>query len=371
MNRKLKTTTVTRTKKPGPIQLGFVPLTDCAPLVMAQALGLFAKHGIAVELKRELGWATIRDKIIHGELDAAHAVAGMPFAATFGLGSIACECIAAMVLSLHGNAITLSQKLWGEGVRDGQGLRENILRSRGGRTFTFGVVFPFSSHNFLLRRWLADAGIHPDRDVRIVVVPPPQMFANLKAGHLDGYCAGEPWNSMAVHNHVGWCAATSAELAPGHPEKVLLTRRRFAEEREREHLLLIAALLEACAYCDRRENADHITRTLALPKYLNTPPDRLGASLRGKFDFGGGRVEDRPDFHIFHRHKANEPSADKAAWILRFMLESNLVPQRSLIQSAAARQVFRPDIFARAQQLTGKASAQDQTTKSECKPVHA
>ena len=196
----------------GALRVGFVPLTDCAPIVVAHELGLFQKHGVRVVLSRELGWASIRDKIIHGELDAAHAVAGMPVAATLGLGSIRCDCVAALVLNLHGNAITLSNELWDRGVRDGASLAEQIRRLRGQKNFTFGVVYPFSSHNFLLRAWLASFGIRPERDVRIVVVPPPQMTVNLKGGHPDGFCVGEPWNSLAVQSGAGWCAAVSAEL---------------------------------------------------------------------------------------------------------------------------------------------------------------
>src|SRR6266850_6607819 len=211
------------------LRLGFAPLTDCAPLVMAQELGLFRKYGLCVTLSRELGWASIRDKIIHGELDAAHAVAGMPVAATLGLGAVKCDCLTALVLNLHGNAITLSNDLWQRGVRDGATLRDHVRKARGEQMLTFGVVFPFSSHNFLLRQWLVSHGIMPDRDVRIVVVPPPQMAANLKIGNLDGFCVGEPWNSVAVQTRAGWCVTTSAELDPGHPEKVLMVRRDFAE----------------------------------------------------------------------------------------------------------------------------------------------
>jgi ABC-type nitrate/sulfonate/bicarbonate transport system substrate-binding protein len=357
-------------KKPKPLRVGFVPLTDCAPLVMAEELGLFTKHGLVVELKRELGWATIRDKIIYGELDAAQAVAGMPFAATFGIGSLACECVTGLVLSLHGNAITLSQDLWNEGVRDAKSLGDKIGSSRGQKTLTFGVVSPFSSHNFLLRQWLTGGGINPDHDVRIVVVPPPQMFSNLKAGHLDGYCVGEPWNSVAVQAQTGWCAATSARLAPGHPEKVLLVRRCFADKRASEHLALIAALYEACAYCDQRENADHIINTLALPRYLNLSSGLLGSSLRGIFDFGCGRVEGCPDFHIFRRQNANEPTQEKADWIIRLMVKSGLMPELFPGQSKVARGVFRPDAFHEAQQLAGKSPLQDQNTKTETKPIY-
>jgi ABC-type nitrate/sulfonate/bicarbonate transport system substrate-binding protein len=174
------------------LRVGFVPLTDCAPLVMAEDLGLYQKYGLDVRLHRELGWATIRDKIIYGELDAAHAVAGMPFAATLGLGSVKCDCLTGLVLNLHGNALTLSTPLAQQGVTDGASLRAELIQLRGERTLTFGIVSPVSSHHFLLRTWLSAAGINPDRDVRIVVVPPPQMVANLKSGNLDGCCVGEP-----------------------------------------------------------------------------------------------------------------------------------------------------------------------------------
>ena len=349
---------ISKNDEHGPLRLGFVPLNDCAPLLVAHELGLFAKHGLEVELSRELGWATVRDKIIHGELDAAHALAGMPVAAALGLGSIKCECVSGLVLSLHGNAITLSTELWKCGVRDAATLREYIRKMHGEKTLTFGVVFTFSSHNFLLRQWLAGAGINPDRDVRIVVVPPAQMIANLKSGNLDGYCVGEPWNSVAVHRGIGWCAAVSAELAPGHPEKVLMARRKFAEERSGQHLALIASLIEACAFCDRSENRDEVTRILAQPQYLNLPAEMVSHSLSGSFDFGGGRVETIPDFQIFHRNDANDPSQEKVAWVFRSLLQSGLVQDRSALQISTARQIFRQDIFSQAQKLTTNSEPQ-------------
>jgi ABC-type nitrate/sulfonate/bicarbonate transport system substrate-binding protein len=328
------------------LRVGFVPLSDCAPLVMAHELGLFKKHGLNVALSRELGWATIRDKIIHGELEAAHAVAGMPVAATLGLGSIPCDCLTALVLNLHGNAITLSNELWEKGVRDGATLREEITRSRREKTFVFGVVYPFSSHNFLLRDWLTGAGINPDRDVRIVVVPPPQMAANLKAGNLDGFCVGEPWNSVAVQSHVGWCVATSAELAPGHPEKVLMVRRDFARKRDEEHLALVAALLEACEFCDAPDHREQIIATLAQPAYVNVPAAALRRGFSAEFDFGHGEVRHVPNFDVFHRHNANEPSGDKAAWILQRLRASGLCKDVSVLNSELGRRIFRTDLFA-------------------------
>jgi len=335
----------------GKLRVGFVPLSDCAPLVMAHELGLFRRYGLNVVLRRELGWATIRDKIIHGELEAAHALAGMPVAATLGLGSVPCDCLTALVLNLHGNAITLSHDLWKKGVRDGAGLRQEILGSRRDKTFVFGVVYPFSSHHFLLRDWLTAAGIQPGRDVRIVNVPPPQMAANLKAGNLDGFCAGEPWNSVAVQSRAGWCVAASAELAPGHPEKVLMVRRDFAGKHDQQHVALIAALLEACAYCDEPAHHEQIITTLAQPHYLNVPAAALRPGFSGEFDFGPGGVRQVPDFNVFHRLNANEPSGDKAAWILERLQAGGFCPDSPTLNFTPFRRSFRADIFDRAVEL--------------------
>jgi ABC-type nitrate/sulfonate/bicarbonate transport system substrate-binding protein len=338
---------------------------------MAHELGLFAKHGISVTLSREIGWATIRDKILYGDLDAAHALAPMPFATTLGLGSVACECVTGLVLSLHGNAITLSNGLWERGVRDAKSLRPEIDRARGRKTYTFGVVFPYSSHNFLLRQWLLSGGIDPDSDVRLVVVPAPSMFDNLRSGNLDGYCVGEPWNSVAVQNKIGWCAATSSQLAPFHPEKVLMVRRQFAEENEAEHLALIAALREACAFCGEPANYEHVIATIAQPKYVNADAESVRCSLSGVFNFGHGRAARLPDFYIFARGDANEPTTDKAAWVLRNLRAAGLLKTRPLPQADAAAHVFRPDIFQRAKVLPSDDTKHELEKPSEARLVPA
>ena len=333
------------------LRVGFVPLTDCAPIVMAQELGLYKKFGVRVELSRELGWATIRDKIIHRELAAAHALAAMPVAASLGLGSVACECLTALVLNLNGNAITLSNDLWKRGVRDGKTLREEIMLSRREKTLTFGVVFSFSSHRHLLRRWFAAHGIDAERDVRFVVVPPPQMVANLKAGNLDGFCVGEPWNSVAVQARVGWIAATSAELDARHPEKVLIVRSEFAAQRNEEHLALVAALIEACEFCDQPENHERVITTLARPEFVGASVTALRHGINGDLDFGHGTVRSLRDFCVFHHDNANNPSGEKAAWALDLLRASGLCPQPSAINFAFAKKIFRADLFEKAQAL--------------------
>jgi len=344
------------------IRLGFVPLLDCAPLVIAHELGLFGKHGLNVVLQRELGWATIRDKIVYRELEAAHALAAMPIAATLGLGSSVCDCVTGLVLNLHGNAITLSNALWEQGVRDGATLREVLRTSRREKTLTFGAVGNVSSHLFLLRQWLTEAGIHPDRQARIVIVPPPQMPTNLAAGHLDGYCVGEPWNSAAAQARTGWCVATSADLAPGHPEKVLMARREFAEKRSAEHVALIAALLESCEFCAQPENHERIIAILAQPRYVGVSESALRGPLSGQLEVGHGSTRRVNDFIVFSGADANEPSADKAGWILNHLRRAVPGLEPSRVNAALGARVFRTDLYADAIRLRNTAPEATTTT---------
>ena len=318
---------------------------------MAKELGLFAKYGLRVELKRELGWATVRDKIIYRELDAAHAVVGMPFAATLGLGSVACDCLTALVMNQHGNAITVSADLWKRGVRDAAALKKEIGQRGPDGQLTLGVVYPFSSHNFVLRAWLKAAAIDPDRDVRIVVVPPPQMVINLKAGHLDGFCVGEPWNSVAVQSAGGHCLVSSAELAPGHPEKVLMTRRDFTEKRASEHLALVAAVLEGCAFCQEKSNQAEVISVLTRSEYVGTSATALARGLNGDLDFGYGGSRTTDDFNVFYSPDANEPSAEKAAWVLRHLRQSGRVTEPAKLTPSLGGRVFRSDLYQEATRL--------------------
>jgi ABC-type nitrate/sulfonate/bicarbonate transport system substrate-binding protein len=277
------------------------------------------------------------------------------------------------VLNLHGNAITLSDDLWRAGVRDGASLRGEMARLRHKKMLTFGVVSQFSSHNFLLRQWLMSAGINPDRDVRVVVVPPPQMAANLKAGHLDGFCVGEPWNSVAVQSRIGWCVTTSAELAPGHPEKVLMVRRDFAERNAEQHIALAAALLEACEFCDRPENHDRLAATLALREYVDAPATALRRGFSGEFDFGQNRSRVVRNFSVFHQNQANEPSGEKGGWVLQLIRASGQCAEPSALNFAFGRKIFRMDIFEKAARLRALTASKqpEHEIKIENEPAHA
>jgi ABC-type nitrate/sulfonate/bicarbonate transport system substrate-binding protein len=334
---------------PRPLRLGFLPLTDAAPLVVAEQRGLFTAHGLRVQLQREVGWATIREKIVYGELEAAHAPAPMLWSTSAGLGCASCEVLTALVLNLHGNALTLSRPLWEAGVRDAATLATH-LRERRRSPLTLGVVFHYSSHHLLLLSWLRAAGLNTTRDIRIVVVPPAQMFRNLAAGTIDGYCAGEPWNTLAVREGAGWCPAWSAAQAPGLVEKVLMVTARFAKNRAVEHRALVAALAEACAWCDEPQNREPLADMLADARYLNVPARVIAPALTGRFDCGHGRIEDVPDFHVFARDGANVPTVAKAQTLQTELFASGLVPA-SALSPELPRHLFREDLHREALNL--------------------
>jgi ABC-type nitrate/sulfonate/bicarbonate transport system substrate-binding protein len=329
-----------------PLRVGFLPENDCAPLVMAQELGLYEKHGLAVELHSQASWKQIHDKIIHRELDAASAPGTLPFLIKLGLTPEACDCVSGLVLSLQGNAITISRELWRLGARDAATLRERLWQDRNRKTYMFGVAAPLSTQYAMLCQWLKSAKGPPCTDVRLESVPAEQLFPLLKLGYLDGYCAGEPWNSVAMQAGVGACLATSAVLAPLHPEKVLLVRKDFAEQHADEHERLIAALLEACRYCDQPEHRGRICEVLAQPQFVNAPVECLRPGLLGPFGREDAKLHAQHGLNIFHRDGANEPTATKAAWLTGRLYDFLRWERRP----AGVSNVFRPDIFRRAQQ---------------------
>lgn len=300
-------------RNPAPLlRLGFVPLVHAAPLLAASALGLFERHGLRVRLSREVGWATIREKILSGELDAAQALAPMPLAMSLGLNSAPIDCLTALVLNNHGDTVILTRRLWRETQGDPKALLES--RSRIDAPLTFGIVYPHSAQSYLLRRWLTGAGLMADRDFRLVVVPPQQTVHHLKAGHLDGCCVGEPWGSLAVRSGVGVIAALSADLAPGHPEKVLLVRASFHQRHPDLHAALVRALLEACAWCADPANQSSMIGFLAGAQGIDASAEVIAPSVTGEFNLGENRIERRPDALVFHGSRVNAPTLDCAAW---------------------------------------------------------
>ena len=298
-----------------PVRIGYVPLVDAAPLLIAEHLGLFEKQGVDVELQREAGWATVREKILYHQLDAAHAPAGLALSLRLGANGHQCRSLAPFVFNSNGNAITLSRDLYERGVCDAATLLK-LIRSSQQHLYTFGVVAFWSSHHILLRDWMLAGGIDPDHDVRIIMLPPPQMPGALAAGLLDGYCAGEPWNSASIHSGTGWSPATSETIAPGHPEKVLLTTEEFAGQHSAELAGILRALHQACRHCDEPRNRRGLIEVLAPAFRLDGIELLLQQSLKGPFDTGLGSIS-AARFHRFHRDGINRPSAEQAEWLLQ------------------------------------------------------
>lgn len=324
-----------------PIRLGYVPLADCAPLAVAQEAGVFGRYGLNVNLQRELGWATMRDNLFYGELDAAHSIAGIAFALGFGLTDLRCEVGVPLVLNLHGNAITLSTELPHGEIGDGAGLKKHLAKhARKNRPFTLATTHRLSSHSVLLHAWLTRHGL-TDLDIEIITLPPPLMPVHLKAGDIDGYCVGEPYNSVAILGGYGWCPATSADLSYGHPEKVLLVAGEFIHGRKEETVQLVAALLESCRMCQDPAFREDLIAILAKPEYTGTSEEILRNSLGGTFFNGAGKSPGEA-FHIFHGESVNRPTTEKASWTLAGLRSAGNLPE---ISCGSLSRLFREDIY--------------------------
>lgn len=326
------------------LAIGFVPMIDCAVLVAAQELGLFAKHGVCVTLSKEVGWATIRDKLLHEELTAALAPVSTAFAMRCGIGSAARPCLTGIILSTDGSAITLSQELWEKGVRDAASLKALIDAERHRRIYSFGAAIELSTQNYLLRRWMEMGGIDPERDVRIPIVPSPLIHRGMLDGHLDGYCVAEPWNSIAIQDGSGWVVATSAEIDPGQPEKALLVLEKFDETRREEHLALISALIEAGAFCEQPSNRPELIRMLAGGRYLDVNESLLKNSLIGPFDTGKGR-RTIDDFIVFNRHGSSIPDRRKGRRTYKAMRSMRAAQSCKGMRPDVIGRIFREDIY--------------------------
>ncbi len=340
------------------VRLGIIPLTDCAPLAVAREKGWFHKYGLDVEILREPSWANVRDKVSIGALDGGHMLAAMPLAATLGLGGLGRPMVTAMSLGLNGCSVTVSSGLWREmadtdasagasALAAAHALQRVIARRRmmGRPRLEFAVVFPYSAHNYLLRYWLAAAGIDPDEDIRIRTVPPPLMVANLSARHIDAFCVGEPWGQRAIDLGIGRRVAASRDIWNGHPDKVFGVSAEWAGRHPNTHRALIAALIEAARWLDEPSNRVEAARLIAGRAYLNLPEEIVAASLTGQLRVASDE-EDQPipDFHIFHRSAANFPWRSHAEWTLTQMRRWGQIAAGVGIR-ATADAVYRPDIY--------------------------
>ncbi|WP_336232250.1 CmpA/NrtA family ABC transporter substrate-binding protein [Thalassospira sp. CH_XMU1458] len=342
------------------VRLGFVPLVDCAIPVVARAMGFAQQENIDLELVREMSWAAIRDKLSFGMFEAAHLLAGIPIAARLGLGGLPVQNIVVpMALGRGGNAITVSTQLYqrmleadpnamlGPRGRSARALKKVIDedKAEGRPILSFATVFPFSSHNYELRYWMAAAGIDPDMDVNIGVIAPPRMFDSLRNGWVDGYCVGEPWNQRAVFHGDGVIVALKDDIWSRSPEKVLGLREDWAQSNPELVSALVRALVRAAEWADQPGNRVELAHILSEEANVGAPFEVLKASLSGKPVLRPGEPPiDLPDRHVFYRYTATFPWLSQGCWIGEQMKRWRQIPQDTDLK-AVIPDVFRPDLY--------------------------
>lgn len=304
-----------------PIKLGFIPLTDCSPIVMAKELGLFAKYGVEVVVTKEASWANVRDKILTGELDGAHCLYSMPFSVYTGVGGKAgSEMKVAMMLNVNGQAITLSKDFCGKVKFKQMAKVAPVVAAKlaAEKEVTFAMTFPGGTHDLWLRNWMAIAGVS-QKTSKIITIPPPQMVANMKVGNMDGYCVGEPWGGVAVKQGIGFTQISTQDIWKDHPEKALVVNKKFSEERREDLKNVMKAILEACIWLDNPANRKKAAGIIGKQPYVNAPADVIENRLMGNYDLGcdQGLQIYTDDYMLFHKKgMVNFPRKSHAIWAM-------------------------------------------------------
>ena len=340
------------------LRIGFIPLADAAALIVAVDKGFAAAEGLDVELVREVSWSNVRDKLNIGLFDAAHLLAPVAIASSLGLGHVKVPILAPFGLGVNGNAITVSPALYAAiaAAADGsivdpivstRALARVVAarKARGEQPLTFGMTFPFSTHNYHLRFWMAAGGVDPDEDVHLVVLPPPYMVESLANGHVDGFCVGAPWNSVAVDLGVGFILHLVSEILLRAAEKVLAVRDRWAQEHPDTLLRLMRAHGRAAAFIEDEAHRDEVATLLAMPDRIGVAPEVIRRTLDGRMKIapdGTTRVSDR--YLLVGRKGAARPDPVQAAWLYAQMVRWGQAPLSAELL-AAAKAVFRPDLY--------------------------
>ncbi|MCH2158246.1 MAG: ABC transporter substrate-binding protein [Oleiphilaceae bacterium] len=375
------------------LKFGFIKLTDMAPLAVAYEKGYFEDEGLYVSLEAQANWKVLLDRVIDGQLDGAHMLAGQPLGATIGFGTQA-HIITAFSMDLNGNAITVSNDIWSQ-------MKSNIPHEDGkpvhpikadalkpvvekyqseGKPFNMGMVFPVSTHNYELRYWLAAGGIHPgyyaphkgdtsgqiDADALLSVTPPPQMPATMEAGTIYGYCVGEPWNQQAVFKGIGVPVVTDYEIWKNNPEKVFGVSNEWAEKYPNTHARVVKAMIRAAIWLDENNNANRpeAVKILSQANYVGADYEVIANSMTGTFEYEKGDKREIPDFNVFFRYNATYPYYSDAIWYLTQMRRWGQISEHKSDDwyMETAKKVYRPDIYATAAKALieeGKAKASD------------
>lgn len=362
------------------LKFGFIKLTDMAPLAIAYEKGYFEDEGLYVTLEAQANWKVLLDRVINGELDGAHMLAGQPLGATIGFGTQA-HIITAFSMDLNGNGITVSNDIWeqmkphipkGEDGKPVHPIKADYLKpvvekyNKEGKPFKMGMVFPVSTHNYELRYWLAAGGIHPgyyapakgdtsgtlQADALLSVTPPPQMPSTMEAGTIYGYCVGEPWNQQAVFKGIGVPVITDYEIWKDNPEKVFGVSKAWADEYPITHKKVVKALIRAAKWLDENNNANRpeAVKILAKSQYVGADYEVIANSMTGTFEYEKGDKREVPDFNVFFRHNATYPYYSDAIWYLTQMRRWGQIAEQKPDSwyMDIARKVYRPDLYAEA-----------------------
>lgn len=382
------------------LTFGFIKLTDMAPLAIAKELGYFEDEGLYVSVEAQSNWKNILDRVIDGQLDGSHMLAGQPIAAGSGFGRQA-ELITPFSMDLNGNGITVSNDVWDKMKPnvpkgpDGKPLHpisaeslQPVIESYAaeGKAFKMGMVFPVSTHNYEIRYWLAAAGINPgmytadniqgqvDAEVLLSVTPPPQMPATLEAGTIYGYCVGEPWNQQAVFKGIGVPVTTNSDIWKNNPEKVFVMRKDFADKYPNTTKAITKALIRAGKWLDEPGNRPAAVGILAKSEYVGADSIVLANSMTGTFEFEKGDKRDMPDFNVFYRYNATYPFYSDGVWFLTQMRRWGQIPESKSAEwyDATIKEIYRPDLWraaAEALVAEGKIPASDIPETDGYKPA--
>ncbi len=361
------------------LTFGFIKLTDMAPLAIAKEKGFFEDEGLFVSVEAQSNWKNVLDRVIDGQLDGSHMLAGQPIAAGAGFGRQA-ELVTPFSMDLNGNGITVSNDVWskmkpnvpkGADGKPVHPIKADALKpviteyKNSGKAFKMGMVFPVSTHNYEIRYWLAAAGIHPgmytadnvqgqiDAEVLLSVTPPPQMPATLEAGTIYGYCVGEPWNQQAVFKGIGVPVTTNYDIWKNNPEKVFVMTKKFVEENPNTAVAVTKALIRAGKWLDEPGNRPEAVKILSMSQYVGADEAVLANSMTGTFEFEKGDKREMPDFNVFYKYNATYPFYSDGIWFLTQMRRWGQIPEAKPADWYAntIKDIYRPDIWTKAAKL--------------------
>jgi nitrate/nitrite transport system substrate-binding protein len=334
------------------VRIGFIPLTDCASVVMAAVNKFDEKYGIKIIASKEASWASVRDKLVNGELDAAHVLYGLIYGVQLGIGGPKKDMNVLMSLNHNGQAITLSNQLKEKGATDGASLAKLIARKE--REYTFAQTFPTGTHAMWLYYWLAANGVNPMKDVKTITVPPPQMVANMRVGNMDGYCVGEPWGNRAIMDNIGFTAVTTQDIWVDHPEKVLGTTAEFCQKYPNTARAMVAAIIDAGKWIDASlVNKQKTAETIAQKSYVNTDTEVIVARMLGRYANGLGKSwDDKNHMKFYNDGAVNYPYLSDGMWFMTQHKRWGLLKDHP-DYLAVAKKVNRIDIYKEAAAATG------------------